>query len=142
VRHAGRIVVRRSYREGSLGQRTLTFAPSCASPGSYDYSVGIRDPYGTSVTRTGSWDITARCNELRAAEQRKADARRRADERKRRQEQQQAPPTTRGGGGGGTPDYSGMNCSEIGHSFHVVPGTDPEHDRDNDGLACEDYPPG
>ncbi len=36
-----------------------------------------------------------------------------------------------------TPDYSGMNCSEIGHSFHVTPGSDPDHDADNDGVACE-----
>ena len=38
-----------------------------------------------------------------------------------------------------TPDYAGMNCSEIGHSFSVPPGSDPEHDADNDGLACESY---
>lgn len=30
-----------------------------------------------------------------------------------------------------------MNCSEIGHSFSVPPGSDPEHDVDGDGLACE-----
>jgi tetratricopeptide (TPR) repeat protein len=40
-----------------------------------------------------------------------------------------------GGGGGGS--YAGMNCDEIGHSFMVEPGSDPEHDRDNDGIACE-----
>jgi hypothetical protein len=33
--------------------------------------------------------------------------------------------------------YAGMNCTEIGHSFNVTPGSDPVHDRDNDGLACE-----
>lgn len=32
---------------------------------------------------------------------------------------------------------AGMNCDEIGHSFTVKPGGDPEHDRDNDGVACE-----
>lgn len=37
--------------------------------------------------------------------------------------------------GGGS--YAGMNCTEIGHSFTVEPGSDPEHDRDNDGIACE-----
>lgn len=37
--------------------------------------------------------------------------------------------------GGGS--YAGMNCTEIGHSFMVEPGSDPEHDRDNDGIACE-----
>jgi hypothetical protein len=36
-------------------------------------------------------------------------------------------------------DYAGLNCSEIGHSFEVAPGSDPEHDADNDGLACESY---
>ncbi len=36
-------------------------------------------------------------------------------------------------------DYAGMNCSEIGHSFEVTPGSDPEHDADNDGIACESY---
>lgn len=34
-------------------------------------------------------------------------------------------------------DYAGMTCPEIGHSFTVEPGSDPAHDRDNDGLACE-----
>jgi len=33
--------------------------------------------------------------------------------------------------------YAGMNCTEIGHSFTVTPGSDPEHDADNDGVACE-----
>lgn len=37
--------------------------------------------------------------------------------------------------GGGS--YAGMNCTEIGHSFTVEPGSDPEHDADNDGVACE-----
>lgn len=41
------------------------------------------------------------------------------------------------GGGGGGGQYAGMNCDEIGHSFTVEPGSDPEHDRDNDGIACE-----
>jgi hypothetical protein len=42
---------------------------------------------------------------------------------------------------GGNPavDYAGMNCSEIGHSFNVTPGSEPEHDADNDGVACESY---
>ncbi len=35
--------------------------------------------------------------------------------------------------------YAGMTCSEIGHSFSVTPGSDPEHDADNDGVACESY---
>lgn len=35
--------------------------------------------------------------------------------------------------------YAGLNCSEIGHSFSVAPGSDPEHDADNDGVACESY---
>lgn len=35
--------------------------------------------------------------------------------------------------------YAGMTCSEIGHSFSVAPGSDPEHDADNDGVACESY---
>lgn len=42
-------------------------------------------------------------------------------------------------GGGGAADYAGMNCSEIGHSFTVTPGSDPQHDADNDGVACESY---
>jgi hypothetical protein len=32
-----------------------------------------------------------------------------------------------------------MTCAEIGHSFTVTPGSDPEHDRDDDGIACESY---
>jgi hypothetical protein len=35
--------------------------------------------------------------------------------------------------------YAGKTCAEIGHSFHVTPGSDPEHDADNDGIACEAY---
>jgi hypothetical protein len=42
-----------------------------------------------------------------------------------------APPTT------DPSQYAGMNCTEIGHSFDVTPGSDPVHDRDNDGVACE-----
>lgn len=42
-------------------------------------------------------------------------------------------------GGSGAADYAGLNCSEIGHSFTVAPGSDPEHDADNDGVACESY---
>lgn len=34
-------------------------------------------------------------------------------------------------------DYSGLNCDEIGHSYVVPPGSDPEHDADSDGVACE-----
>jgi Excalibur calcium-binding domain len=58
--------------------------------------------------------------------------------------------TGSGGGGGGSgsgssgasdgSQYAGMTCAEIGHSFTVTPGSDPEHDRDGDGIACEAYP--
>lgn len=44
-----------------------------------------------------------------------------------------------GGASDPAADYSGMNCSEIGHSFTVAPGSDPQHDADNDGVACESY---
>jgi hypothetical protein len=30
-----------------------------------------------------------------------------------------------------------MNYDEIGHSLTVTPGSDPEHDLDNDGIACQ-----
>lgn len=40
---------------------------------------------------------------------------------------------------GGGNDYAGLTCSEIGHSFQVEPGSDPAHDADNDGIACESY---
>jgi Tfp pilus assembly protein FimT len=33
--------------------------------------------------------------------------------------------------------YAGLTCTEIGHSFSVTPGSDPDHDANNDGLACE-----
>ena len=33
--------------------------------------------------------------------------------------------------------YAGMTCTEIGHSFTVTPGSDPDHDANNDGVACE-----
>jgi hypothetical protein len=50
-----------------------------------------------------------------------------------------AQPVGGGGSGGSSSNYAGMNCSEIGHSFNVTPGSDPEHDADNDGIACESY---
>jgi hypothetical protein len=50
-----------------------------------------------------------------------------------------APPDSADAGGSPS-DYSGMTCAEIGHSFEVTPGSDPEHDADNDGIACESYP--
>ncbi|MEN0013571.1 MAG: PASTA domain-containing protein [Solirubrobacteraceae bacterium] len=37
-----------------------------------------------------------------------------------------------------TQSYAGLTCPEIGHSFYVVPGSDPAHDRNNDGHACVD----
>lgn len=58
----------------------------------------------------------------------------------------EATPAADSGGYGGSYDsgdsggsYAGMTCSEIGHSFTVTPGSDPEHDADNDGIACESY---
>lgn len=59
----------------------------------------------------------------------------------------QAAPAADPGGYGGSYDagansggsYAGLNCSEIGHSFTVTPGSDPEHDADSDGVACESY---
>lgn len=35
-------------------------------------------------------------------------------------------------------EYLGLPCSEIGRPFRVVPGSDPAHDPDGDGRACED----
>jgi hypothetical protein len=54
------------------------------------------------------------------------------------------PASSGGSSGGGSSSgdggqYAGMNCSQIGHSFNVTPGSDPEHDADNDGVACESY---
>lgn len=42
-----------------------------------------------------------------------------------------------GGPAGGAGEFAGMTCPEIGHSFMVTPGSDPDHDADNDGVACE-----
>lgn len=47
------------------------------------------------------------------------------------------PPPSSGDSGGDAGQYAGMTCPEIGHSFSVPPGSDPEHDADNDGTACE-----
>lgn len=48
------------------------------------------------------------------------------------------------GGGGGTStqlvspnEYLGIPCSDIGRAFRVAPGSDPAHDPDGDGRACE-----
>lgn len=69
----------------------------------------------------------------RQAAAREAAARRAAE----RRAAEQAPQPLAGGAGDGGGDYSGMTCPEIGHSFPVEPGSDPVHDRDNDGIACE-----
>jgi hypothetical protein len=69
-----------------------------------------------------------------ARAQRIADAKARAAERKAAE--QAATESSNSGGGGGA-QYAGLNCTEIGHSFTVTPGSDPEHDRDGDGIACE-----
>jgi hypothetical protein len=66
----------------------------------------------------------------RIARQR-AEARRIAEERRIAEAEAAPDPVA------AAPDYSGMTCSEIGHSFTVPPGSDPEHDADNDGVACE-----
>lgn len=34
-------------------------------------------------------------------------------------------------------EYLGLPCSQIGHAFRVAPGSDPAHDPDGDGEACE-----
>lgn len=34
-------------------------------------------------------------------------------------------------------EYLGLPCSAIGRSFRVAPGSDPAHDPDGDGRACE-----
>lgn len=87
----------------------------------------------------------------RAAQQRRAAAAAKAQRvaAKARRQAQQAKQSQAGNGGrsgggtsgggstGGGGGYAGMNCDEIGHSFTVPPGSDPEHDRDGDGIACE-----
>ncbi|MGB7160168.1 MAG: hypothetical protein WBD40_19025 [Tepidisphaeraceae bacterium] len=148
VRHGGRVVKRWSFTEGFSAFRSVRLSLACDAPGPYRFDVTMVDPYGTRVTRRGSWNITDRCKrmvtaERRArarrleAERRRREAERRREEERRRREQQPSPPSTGGGGGGGQPDYSGMTCSEIGHDFYVTPGSDPDHDSDNDGHACE-----
>jgi hypothetical protein len=34
-------------------------------------------------------------------------------------------------------EYLGLSCAAIGHAFRVAPGSDPAHDPDGDGRACE-----
>jgi hypothetical protein len=34
-------------------------------------------------------------------------------------------------------EYLGLGCDQIGHEFRVAPGSDPAHDPDGDGRACE-----
>lgn len=71
--------------------------------------------------------------EQRAAERR--EARRIAREQAAAELAAEEEPFAAEDSGGGS--YAGMNCTEIGRSFMVEPGSDPEHDRDNDGIACE-----
>lgn len=49
---------------------------------------------------------------------------------------------TTAGGGSSTQlvspsEYLGIGCAQIGHAFRVAPGSDPAHDPDGDGRACE-----
>ncbi len=145
VRQTGRVVKRWTFTGNFEARNTLRLALSCTTRGPYRAEIAIVDPYGARVTRRVSWNITGRCDRLRAAERRRAEARRRAAERRReaerrrreaerRRQETPAPPSS----GGGNP-YAGMNCSEIGHDFWVTPGSDPEHDADGDGHACESY---
>lgn len=81
VRHGGRTVTQRRYVEGVGKIRGFDFRQSCRQTGRFDYTVRIRDPYGASVTRRGSWTVSpGRCASLRAKERRKA-----AEERKRKE---------------------------------------------------------
>ena len=130
LRNGGRVLKRIGYREHYPGRRTLSFALSCQRTGRTTFQVTMRDPYGHRLVRDGAWTTdAARCARLMASEQQRAAER----ERRRRES------SGGGGGGGGGSPYAGLNCSQIGHSFNVTPGSDPEHDADNDGVACESY---
>jgi hypothetical protein len=146
VRQAGRVVKRWTFTADARARTVLRLALSCAAPGPYRLEAVMVDSHGTRLRRQTSWSITDRCRRMRAAERRRAEARRRAAERRReaerrrreaqrRREQAMAPPAPPPSGN----PYAGLNCSEIGHDFYVTPGSDPEHDADNDGHACESY---
>lgn len=92
--------------------------------------------YGTAASAAP--DIRSEAEQRRAARHAAARLRRLqlAQARVQREGAAQPPPSS-GGSGGGAGQYGGMTCPEIGHSFSVPPGSDPAHDADNDGIACE-----
>ncbi len=148
VKHAGRLHWKKSYIEGVGRLRGFDFKQSCSKQGRFDYVVRMRDPYGTKVTKRGSWTTSpSRCAALRAKEQRKAEEERRRRERQREKE--------RGGDGGSDcvegysrclkPNIGDYDCdggSGDGPNWVYSPigvtGSDPfDLDRDGNGTGCE-----
>lgn len=115
-------VLRRAYTEQSVtASRAFAFSVSCAKAGKYRATAVMRDAFGRKLTARKTFTVPkGQCTKPkpRPARRRSGDS---------------------GGSGGGGSSYGGLNCSEIGHDFYVVPGSDPEHDADNDGHACEAY---
>lgn len=85
--------------------------------------------------------------QLRGSEQRARARRAAADEQRRRDRAAVAKRKRQEEAAATAPDsepevpaagnYAGKTCAEIGMPFNVVPGSDPDHDANNDGLACE-----
>lgn len=106
---------------------------------------GDRGRARSLLIEANDYPMTARKRAARASYQAakaRALARRRAAANPKA-ERPAVPPATQsqGSGDSGSKDsadqYAGRTCDEIGRSFNVTPGSDPAHDRDNDGVACE-----
>jgi hypothetical protein len=83
-----------------------------------------------------AYDPTTQGRALVSAAESKLTAQRRAAERKR-EEKRAAATRKEAQTQSEAEQYAGRTCTEIGHSFEVVPGSDPDHDANNDGVACE-----
>ena len=133
-RRLGRRVLS-ALRRGDRSAARVLLAQADAYPATKQIRTA-RSSYRASKARAAYRTKVRR--QARAARRRQQAADRAAAKAKREAERQAetqalADPGTDDASGG----YAGMNCDEIGHSFTVTPGSDPEHDRDNDGLACE-----
>jgi colicin import membrane protein len=84
---------------------------------------------GRALASAAQSKVTAQ----RQAAKRKLQEKRAAEERKKAQNKQSKSSSA----ASNVEKYAGKTCSEIGHSFEVPPGADPDHDADGDGIACE-----
>jgi hypothetical protein len=137
VTRGGRTVMRKAWTETVGGARSVTFRLSCARAGTFRYVVTMKDPYGTSVSRKGSWSLPkSRCAALRRREAAKRAAaerkrqQRAADERRQQQAEDEGGSEDSGGGSDGGGE-AGCDGDPQARPYPTFPGQ-----RDGDGDGC------